>query len=151
MAVWRTPRTALYCAHMSLTLRGGQQQHSDDFVLFPEAGPHGEIATEGRLAIDVHESEKEIIVRSPIAGVRPEDVEVSVHGDMLTIRGRRHEDVELSTRPLVRECHWGAFSRSVILPAEVDAERIGATLKDGVLAVRLPKTGRPRKIDVKKV
>ena len=106
-------------------------------------------ADEGRLAVDVFETERELIIKSAIAGVRTEHLEVFVHNDMLTLRGQRKEEVEPGAVPLVRECHWGSFSRSIILPTEIDADHISAALKDGVLTVRLPKVERSRKISVK--
>ncbi len=145
-----------------------KQKHrvDDDLILFPEAeqqvsGSHAGSRTEdgwfnddeGRLAIDISETDKEIVILSPIAGVKPEDLEVFMHNDMLTIRGNRHHD--LGTVPggkhVVRECHWGAFSRSVILPIEIDPDAITATIKDGVLTVRLPKTERSRRIAVREL
>lgn len=128
------------------------QKHDDDLLLFPEAvaSSHHE---EGRLAIDISETDKELVIVSPIAGVKPEDLEVFMHNDMLTIRGKRHADLGNvpGGKHIVRECHWGAFSRSVILPIEIDASAINATIKDGVLTVRMPKTERSRRITVKKV
>lgn len=133
-------------------------------MLFPEAenlapvkpasgdeswlGDHGE----GQLAVDVYETDGEIVIKSAIAGVQPENLEVFVHNDMLTIRGNRPSECQESggMRHLVRECHWGSFSRSLILPSEIDAERIQAELKNGVLTVRLPKVERSKKIQVKK-
>lgn len=144
-----------------------QKHHvDDDLILFPEA--ERETASmpaenrtedgwfnddEGRLAIDISETEKEIVILSPIAGVKPEDLEVFMHNDMLTIRGNRHHDLGAvpGGKHIVRECHWGAFSRSVILPIEIDADAISATIKDGVLTVRMPKTERSRRIAVKEL
>lgn len=128
----------------------------DDLVLFPERPERGNAPLfgsreEGQLAIDVMETETEIILRSAIAAVRPEDLEVFVNNDMLTVRGTRATTSEGHEGDyLVRECHWGAFSRSIILPAEIDADRISAELKNGILSVRMPKTHRSRKIAVKK-
>jgi HSP20 family protein len=133
-------------------------QGEDDLVLFPERPGRGiEDASffgsreEGQLAIDVMETATEVILRSAIAAVRPEDLEVFVNNDMLTVRGTRTKASEEQDGDyLVRECHWGAFSRSVILPAEIDADRISAELKNGILTVRMPKTHRSRKIAVKR-
>lgn len=142
-----------------------KKKPDDEMVLFPEAADlppvrergasdqtwlasHGE----GQLAVDVFETDGEIIIRSAIAGVSPEDLEVSVHNDMLTIRGTRQpECIETGSRHLVRECHWGSFSRSLILPTEIDADAIRAELKNGVLNVRLPKIERSKKIQVREV
>ena len=141
------------------------KRDDDDLLLFPEAAhlapvaehgqaDHGWLSghEEGRLAVDVAETDGELIVTSPIAGVQPEDLEVFVHNDMLTVRGTRTCESEMKDgRHLVRECHWGSFSRSIILPTEIDAERISATLKNGVLAIRMPKVERSKKITVKEL
>lgn len=132
----------------------------ESLLLFPEAshlptvrdGLEPAVAwlpnDEGQLAVDVYDGDDEIVIRSAIAGVNPEDLEVILHNDMLTIRGRR-DAAEPAGRPLLRECHWGSFSRSLILPTEIDAESITATITDGVLMVRLPKILRSRRIAVR--
>ncbi len=140
--------------YMAITISLKKSPEKDnDFLLFPETGHSAQdeswLQDEGRLAVDVYETEQELILKSSIAGVRTEHLEVFVHNDMLTVRGRREEEVEPNAKPLVRECHWGSFSRSVILPTEVDVDHISAALKDGVLTVRLPKIERSRKINVK--
>lgn len=138
---------------ITISLKRNQEGADDGLLLFPEAGGAADAAwtnqEEGRLSIDVYETDADLIIKSPIAGVRPEDIEVSLHNDMLTIRGSRAADGEPDARPLVQECHWGSFSRSVILPAETDADRITAAIKDGVLTVRLPKIERSRRIGVR--
>lgn len=131
----------------------------EEHLLFPEPGgsQHGDDIwghghDEGQLAVDVYERPDEIVMQSAIAGVRPDDFEVFVHNDMLTVRGKRkHGSIEKDGQYLVRECHWGAFSRSIILPTEVDADGISATIKNGILTVRMPKLARTRKIKVKKL
>ncbi|TAL19199.1 Hsp20/alpha crystallin family protein [Patescibacteria group bacterium] len=96
---------------------------------------------EGALSVDVLEYPEAIVVRAPIAGVRPEDLDLSLHHDMLTIRGKRTEEESAdSRRTLHQECHWGPFSRSIILPAPVRSEEATAELKNGILTIRLPKT-----------
>lgn len=149
---------------ITLSLRRKPEDRDDEFTLFPEAGHLSPVRSEtpaeagwlehhedGRLAIDVCETPNELVITSPIAAVRPEDLEVFVHNDMLTVRGKRHADVvpETDGKYLVRECHWGSFSRSIILPMEVDVDRIAATIKDGVLTVRMPKTHRSKRISVR--
>jgi len=121
--------------------------------LFPGAADAAAEAFEvGRLSVDVFDAGDELVLRSPIAGVRTEDLELSLHNDMLTIRGTRHvEEVGGEGRYLVRECHWGAFTRSLILPTEIDADRIAATIKDGILTVRLPKIHRDKRITVREL
>lgn len=123
----------------------------EEMSLFPQQEDNSWIEEEeGQLAVDVQETDSEIIIRSAIAGVNPDDLDISVHNDLLTIRGRRQAEEERQEgRWLVRECHWGSFSRSLILPSEVDVEGIAAELKNGVLMVKLPKVKRERKIKVK--
>lgn len=99
----------------------------------------------GQLAVDVYQTDDAIMIESTIAGVRPEDLDVSVTNDLVTIKGiRRHPQTVSDEAYLFRECYWGGFSRRVILPVEVRADRVEATLKDGVLSVRLPKVERPK-------
>ncbi|MBU1017480.1 Hsp20/alpha crystallin family protein [Patescibacteria group bacterium] len=97
----------------------------------------------GQLPIDILENEKEILVITPIAGVNLDKTEVIVTNDVLTIRGERQTDLsdfEFKKRDYyVQECFWGRFSRSVILPANVNSQKIEATQKDHVLYIRIPK------------
>lgn len=105
--------------------------------------------TEGQLAIDVFQTDKKIIIKSTIAGVKPEDLKISLHHDLLTIKGHRAIKEEVNEEDyLYRECYWGAFSRSIILPAEVDSKRVEAELESGVLTITLYKNN-PGQIEVK--
>lgn len=95
---------------------------------------------DGQLAVDVYQTPNAIIIKSPIAGVAPEDLDIAVNGDVITIRGRRHQ-IETIEDPdyLFQECYWGGFSRSIILPTEIHADKVSAQLKNGILTVTLPK------------
>lgn len=106
---------------------------------------------EGELAVDVYETDKAVVVKTAIAGIKPEELSLSFSGDMLTIRGERHEEETHKDRHyLSRECHWGAFSRSIILPSEVNTPKADAVFKNGVLTIILPKSkGKSNKIKVK--
>jgi HSP20 family protein len=105
---------------------------------------------EGQLSLDVYETEKTIVVRSTIAGVKPDDLDITIDHDMLTIRGQRQDECEEKGREyLYRECYWGSFSRSVILPVEVDEKKIDATLENGVLTIILKKIKKSNKVGVK--
>jgi len=107
--------------------------------------------SEGQLAIDVYETPDEIVIQSTIAGVSPEDVDVSITNDMVTIRGARKKEEQISSQNyFYQECYWGAFSRSVILPVEIDSENSKATFKNGILSIHLPKIekNRERKINI---
>lgn len=106
---------------------------------------------EGQLTIDVYQTDDDIIVQSTIAGVKPENLDVTINGDMLTIKGEREKDKSISEEDyFYQECYWGAFSRSVILPMDVQPDKIKAELKDGILTVTLPKAqkDKTRKIQV---
>jgi HSP20 family protein len=105
---------------------------------------------EGQLSIDVYETEKNIIVKSTIAGAKPDDLDITIDNDMLTIRGKRHDEAEAEGRNyLYQECYWGSFSRSVILPVEVDAKKIDASLENGVLTIALNKIKKAKKVGVR--
>ena len=105
---------------------------------------------EGQLSIDVYQTPKTIVVKSTIAGVKPEDIDISINNDMLTIRGKREEEEKIKDDDyLYRECYWGSFSRSIILPVEVKAEEIEAILENGVLTIILPKSKATKQISVK--
>jgi len=106
---------------------------------------------EGELAIDVYQTEGELIIQSAIAGVKPEDLDISMERDVISIKGIRQNPFKEEGDYFTQECYWGPFSREIILPTEVDPERIEAVMKDGVLTVRIPKIMREklRKIKVR--
>lgn len=94
---------------------------------------------EGQLSVDVFRHGKDLVIRSTVAGARPEDLDISFHGDLLTIRGKRELEHHISEDDwFYRECYWGSFSRSVVLPYDVTPDHAEATLKNGVLEIRIP-------------
>jgi HSP20 family protein len=106
---------------------------------------------EWQLSVDIFRDGASLVVRSTVAGAKPEDLDVAIHGDLLTIRGKRSNEREVDEDHwYYRECYWGTFSRSVVLPYEVTGERAEASLKNGVLEIRVPIRGETdRKIQVK--
>jgi HSP20 family protein len=101
---------------------------------------------EGQLAIDVYHTDEELVIQSAIAGVKPESIDISIEGDMVTIRGSREKPQEEGvTNYFYQECFWGPFSRQIILSVEVDPSRTQASLKDGILTIRIPRIERERK------
>jgi len=95
---------------------------------------------EGQLTVDVYQTPEFIVVKSTIAGVKPDDLDVSITNDMVTIRGTRRHDEEVTEDDyFYRECYWGSFSRSIILPVDIVSEKVDASLKDGILTIRIPK------------
>lgn len=115
-----------------------------------EAGDWLDENYEGQLSVDVYSTDKEIVIKSTIAGVQVEDIDISINNDMLTIRGERKEETDERLEDYYyQECYWGSFSRSIILPVEVDSDKVAASLKNGVLTVRLPKVRKTKNVLVK--
>lgn len=113
--------------------------------------PAGRQDYEGQLAVDVYQNEDSLTVKAPIAGVRPEDLELSITDDTITIKGERRENQEIQRENyLAQECYWGAFSRSYVLPIPVMSEKAQANLKNGILTVTIPKQEKTqsRKIEI---
>lgn len=107
---------------------------------------------EGQLAVDVLETDKTIVIRSAIAGIQPEDFDIHVTTDTVTIRGKREAKEEKTGATYhIEECHWGSFSRSVVLPAHVRPDEAEAVLKNGILTITLPKTKIASKVRVTEV
>lgn len=109
----------------------------------PETGIAEEM--EGQLAIDVYQTPDEIIVESTIAGVKINDIDIDVSAEKVTVRGERHRDSKIAGHDYFwQECFWGKFSRSIILPEEIDPDKAHFTLKRGVLTIYLPKVHKDR-------
>lgn len=95
---------------------------------------------EGQLAIDAYQTNEYVIVKAPIAGVKPQDLEISITDEVVTVKGQRHQEVTTSEADyFCQECYWGSFSRSYVLPISVDADKAQAALKDGILTLTIPK------------
>ncbi len=100
----------------------------------------------GQLSVDVYETDNEFCVRSPIAGLEPDEIDVSAENNMLTIKGeRKEEEKEEGKNYYYQECYWGSFARQIALPENVDTNNIKASLKKGVLTVRIPKKEEKKK------
>ena len=109
----------------------------------PEESPWFE--PEGELAVDVYQTNGEIVIQSTIAGVSSDDLDVNIENDVVTISGeRRNPNEEEDKSYFYQECYWGPFSRQIILPEEIDTSRIEASMKDGVFTLRLPKLERQK-------
>jgi HSP20 family protein len=105
---------------------------------------------EGQLNIDMYQTKDNVIIKSTIAGVRPEDIDITVANDMVTIKGSRRKEENISQDDyFYQECYWGNFSRSVIIPVDIDSEHIEADLKDGILTVIIPKAAKAKTKKVK--
>ena len=102
--------------------------------------PGGKQDYEGQLAIDVHQTENDIILKAPIAGVKPEDLEISITDEMISIKGQRKQIEEITRENyFAQECYWGSFSRNYLLPVSVNSEKATAGMKNGILTITIPK------------
>jgi HSP20 family protein len=134
---------------------GAEDVLGDEFLDSPvESGEDwlNEEELEGQLAVDVYQTKDNVVIKAPIAGVKPDDIDISISEDVITVRGERTEEREVDREHYyVQECYWGSFSRSVILPTSCVAEKAQAALKDGVLTVTIPKVAQDKvkKIKVK--
>lgn len=132
--------------------------HSDDDYEFDEdfaapgerrsvpvaAGiPPADDKTEGHLPVDMYQTPSELVIRTFVAGVRAEDMNVSISRDMVVIEGSREEHMD-GTDYFNQELFWGAFARTIMLPQEVDVDGATAASKDGLLTITLPKLDRTR-------
>ena len=105
---------------------------------------------EAQLTVDVYNTPTEIIVKTMVAGVKPDDLDVSISRDSVTIRGKRVEDRSVSREDYFhRELYWGAFARTIDLPEEVDVDDSEAIEKYGMLILRLPKLDKKRQTKLK--
>ena len=94
----------------------------------------------GEFPIDMYQTANEVVVKATLPGVRTEDVDISITGDILTIKREHKEEHEVKEKDyLRRECRYGTFSRSVTLPAQVRADKAGAIFENGILTLTLPK------------
>lgn len=101
---------------------------------------------------DVSETENELIVKAEVPGMDQKDIDISLSRGMLTIKGEKKQEKEDKTEHYhTVERHYGSFSRTMRLPSEVEADKVDATYKDGVLKITLPKseTSKARKIEVR--
>lgn len=103
---------------------------------------------EGQLAVDVLETEEELVIIATMAGTKPEDITLHLHNDFLTIRGKRLPVVDGRPNYFTKECFWGNFSRTIVLPVDVKGDMASSEYKHGVLTIRLPKTRRASSIPI---
>ncbi|HEY9583845.1 MAG TPA: Hsp20/alpha crystallin family protein [Candidatus Paceibacterota bacterium] len=105
---------------------------------------------EGELTVDVYQTAEMIVIKAMIAGVRPEDLDISITRDMVTIKGKREEEkIAKNDDYFVRELYWGSFSRTITLPEEIDVDESEAIEKHGLLILKLPKLDKKRQSKLK--
>ncbi len=100
---------------------------------------------EGQLTVDVFQDDGDIVVRSTIAGAKGNDIDISITKDTVTIRGQRTPEYRIQTANFFyRELYWGPFSRTIILPADIDPDNAKASMKNGILTIRMPRLDKVR-------
>jgi HSP20 family protein len=105
---------------------------------------------EAELSVDVYQTPTDIVIQTMVAGVKPEDLELSISRDMITIRGEREESRTVDEdNYFTKELYWGKFSRTISLPAEVEPEEVEATERHGLLTVKIKKVDKEKKNTVK--
>jgi HSP20 family protein len=105
---------------------------------------------EGELTVDVYQTADMIIIKAMIAGVRPEDLDISITRDMVTVKGKREEEKTAHDDDyFMRELYWGSFSRTITLPEEIDVDEAEAIEKHGLLILKLPKLDKKRQSKLK--
>ena len=123
--------------HVHLGNRSGSEMPSGD-------------EPQGELAVDVYQTADAIVVKAFIAGVQPATIDISLTREMLTITGTREDEREVSEdNYFQRELYWGSFSRTILLPEEVDVDLAEASEKHGILMLRLPKINKKRQAKLK--
>ena len=104
---------------------------------------------EGDLPVDMYETDSAIVIKTLIAGVPPQDLEISITRDSVTVRGERNTSEYIDENDYhEQELYWGPFSRSVNLPQEVDAENADATERYGLLTIHLPKIDKHKETKI---
>ena len=105
---------------------------------------------EGQLTVDVYQTPTNIVIKTMVAGVKPEDLDVAITRDMVTIKGKRETERTVNDEDYYhQELYWGAFSRTVMLPAEIEVEECEAVEKHGLLIITMPKIDKHKQTKLK--
>src|SRR5574341_913616 len=134
-----------------VTLREAMDRLFDDAFTRP-FGLRDGWGISGAPAIDMYQTDDEVVVKAALPGVKADEVQINVTGDLLTIKGERKEESETKEKNYhIREQRWGSFERSVALPTAVVSDKAKAEFENGVLTVTLSKAEevKPKMITVK--
>lgn len=124
---------------------GSEIEQGDQWAEQPE-----ERDEEGELPVDMYHTSDNVVIRALIAGVRPDDLDIAITRDMVTIKGSRDEDQEAADEDYYhRELYWGSFRRTLLLPEEVHIDEAEAREKHGLLEIILPKVDKDRSTKLK--
>ena len=97
------------------------------------------LETDGQLTVDIYQTGSDLIIQSAVAGVDLKDLDISIDKDLVLIKGKRNRPNKEKGDYFCKECYWGTFSRKIILPVEVNCDKIQAVLKKGILTIQIPK------------
>jgi HSP20 family protein len=128
-----------------VSTRKDAREHASGKASRPAPLDDDSAGSEGQLPVDVHQTANDIIIRAFVAGVRPDELSISISRDMVEIGGSRMEREQV-TGPdyFTRELFWGSFSRTILLPQEVDVDASSASAKDGLVTIILPKLDKAK-------
>jgi len=132
-----------------MTLRDAMDRLFDDAFTRPLRLYDGNLSMP---AVDMYQTDNEVVVKAAIPGVKADDVQISVTGEVLTIKGETKEKEETKEKAYqIREQRWGMFERTIALPTEVVADKAKADFENGILTITLPKADevRPKTITIK--
>jgi HSP20 family protein len=134
-----------------ITLREAMDRLFEESFVQPRGGLLAPVGP-GALAVDMYETDDAIVVKTAVPGIKAEDLDINITGDTLTIKGEtKVEDEIKEERYIRRECHYGSFSRSLVIPVPVVTDQVEAEFENGVLTLTLPKAEevKPKTIAVK--
>lgn len=133
-----------------VALEGGDEERHAHVAIRPAGKQWAVEDAGGELAVDVYQTPDAIVVKAFIAGVQPNSIDISITREMVTISGSRHDERESEEDDYFqRELYWGSFSRTIILPEEIDVDLAEASEKHGILAIRLPKINKKKEMKLK--
>lgn len=107
--------------------------------------------SQGQLVVDIYEKEEDLIIESTIAGVKAQDIDITIEPDLIVIRGeRKRPENEENKRYYYQECFWGKFSRTLVLPFQIKPDQVKASFKNGMLIISLPKAEeKSKQVEIK--
>src|ERR1035437_6670755 len=130
------------------------EQEKTPATHLPLKSEWGEEESDGELTVDVYQTADDIIIKAMVSGMDPNDLDISIGRDTVTIKGKREGSREVGDDDyFCKELYWGSFSRTIALPQEIEVEEAEATQKHGLLMIKLPKIDKRRqaKLRVKSV
>lgn len=136
-------------AREMMTLREAMDRLFDDAFTRPLSLNNGNWSVP---AVDMYQTDNEVVVKAALPGIKADDVQINVTGEVLTLKGEtKHEEEKKEKAYHLREQRWGAFERSIVLPTEVVADKAKADFENGVLTITLPKAEevKPKTISIK--